>query len=45
MVHTKEFIHHLDQGLWLVSPLDLFFDLAKYEKQVCLYTLCWHSLA
>jgi len=42
--HIKEFhlsstknIHtlaHLDQGLWLVSPLDPVFDLAKYEKQV-----------
>ena len=43
-VHIKKFhlsstknIHtlaHLDQGLWLVSPLDPVFDLAKYEKQV-----------
>ena len=42
--HIKEFhppstknIHtltHLDQGLWLVSPLDPAFDLAKCEKQV-----------
>ena len=42
--HMKEFhpsstknIHtlaHLDQGLWLISPLDTVFDLAKYEKQV-----------
>ena len=47
--HIKEFhppstknIHtlaHLDQGLWLVSPLDPVFDLAKYEKQVCHYIL------
>ena len=43
-IHIKEFhppstknIHtlaHLDQGLWLVSPLDPVFDLAKCEKQV-----------
>ena len=42
--HIKEFhppstknIHtlaHLDQGLWLVSPLDPVFDLAKCEKRV-----------
>ena len=48
-IHIKEFhppstknIHtlaHLDQGLWLVSPLDPVFDLAKYEKQVCHYIL------
>jgi hypothetical protein len=31
--HSHE---HLDQGLWLVCPLDPVFDLAKYEKQVCL---------
>ena len=47
--HIKEFhlsftknIHtlaHLDQGLWLVSPLDPVFDLAKYEKQVCHHIL------
>ena len=47
IIHMKEFhppstknIHtlaHLDQGLWLVSPMDLVFDLAKYEKQVCHY--------
>ena len=47
--HIKEFhppftknIHtlaHLDQGLWVVSPLDPVFDLAKYEKQVCHYIL------
>ena len=39
---TKKNIHtlaHLDQGLWLVSPLDQVFDLAKYEKQVCHYIL------
>ena len=28
-IHT---LAHLDQGLWLVSPLDPVFDLAKYEK-------------
>ena len=48
-IHIKEFhppstknIHtpaHLDQGLWLVSPLHPVFDLAKYEKQVCQYIL------
>ena len=48
-IHIKEFhppstknIHTLallDQGLWLVSPLDPVFDLAKYEKQVCHYIL------
>ena len=27
---------HLDQGLWLISPLDLVFDFATYEQQVCL---------
>ena len=32
-IHT---LAYLDQGLWLVSPLDPVFDLAKYEKQVCL---------
>ena len=47
--HIKEFhppstknIHtlaHLNQGLWLVSPLDPVFDLAKYEKQVFHYIL------
>ena len=47
--HIKEFhppstknIHtlaHLDQGLWLISPLDPVFDLAKYDKQVCHYIL------
>ena len=39
---TKKNIHtlaHLDHGLWLVSPLDPVFDLAKYEKQVCHYIL------
>ena len=39
---TKKKIHtiaHLDQGLWLVCPLDPVFDLAKYEKQVCHYIL------
>ena len=39
-IHQKN-IHtlaHLDQDLWLVSPLDPVFDLAKYEKQVCFYT-------
>ena len=38
----KIYIHtlaHLDQGLWLVSPLDPVFDLAKYEKQACHYIL------
>ena len=39
-IHT---LAHLDQGLWLVSPLDLVFDLAKYEKQVCLFTLHTYS--
>ena len=53
MVHTKEVhtpstknIHtlaHLDQGLWHVSPLDLVFDLTKYEKQVCLQILYTYS--
>ena len=48
-IHMKEFhppstknIHtltYLDQGLWLVSPVDPVFDLAKYEKQVCHYIL------
>ena len=48
-IHMKEFhppstknIHtlaYLDQGLWLVSPLDPVFDLAKYEKQVCHYII------
>ena len=52
-IHMKEFhpsstknIHtlaHLDQGLWLVSPLDPVFDLAKYEKQVCLQILHAYS--
>ena len=51
--HIKEFhppstknIHtlaHLDQGLWLVSPLDPVFDLAKYEKQVCHHILHTYS--
>ena len=39
-IHT---LAHLDQGLWLVSPLDLVFDLAKYEKQVCLQILHTYS--
>ena len=54
MIHTKKFIHHppkiyyhtlahLDQGLWLVYPLDLVFDIAKYEKQVCFHTLHTYS--
>ena len=34
-IHTLA--HH--QGLWLVSPLDPVFDLAKYEKQVCHHIL------
>ena len=48
-IHIKEFhppstknIHtlaRLDQGLWLVSPLDPVFDLAKYEKQIRHHTL------
>ena len=48
-IHMKEFhppstknfhtLAHLDQGLWLVSPVDPVFDLAKYEKQVCHYIL------
>ena len=42
---TKNFhaLAHLDQGLWLVSPLDPVFDLAKYEKQVCLQILHTYS--
>ena len=53
MVHTKgvhtpstKKIHtlaYLDQGLWLVSPLDPVFDSAKYEKQVCLHILHTYS--
>ena len=39
-VHT---LAHLDQGLWLVSPMDPVFDLAKYEKQVCLRILHTYS--
>ena len=39
-IHT---LVHLDQGLWLVSPLDPVFDLAKYEKQVCLQILHTYS--
>ena len=39
-IHT---LAHLDQGLWLVSPLDPVFDLAKYEKQVCLQILHTYS--
>ena len=31
-IHTHTY---LDQDLWLASPWDLVFDLAKYEKQVC----------
>ena len=48
-IHIKEFhppstkniqtLSHLDQGLWLVSPLDPVFDSAKYEKQVCHHIL------
>jgi hypothetical protein len=34
---------HLDQGLWLVSPLDPVFDLAKYEKEVFLQILHTYS--
>ena len=42
---TKNFhtLAHLDQGLWLISPLDPVFDLAKYEKQVCLQILRTYS--
>ena len=32
-IHTHA---HLDQGLWLVSPLDPVFDLATNKEQVCL---------
>ena len=39
-IHT---LAHLDQGLWLVSPMDPVFDLAKYEKQVCLQILHTYS--
>jgi len=39
-IHT---LAHLDQALWLVSPLDPVFDLAKYEKQVCLQILHIYS--
>ena len=39
-IHT---LAHLDQGLWLVSPLDPVFDLAKYKKQVCLQILHTYS--
>ena len=47
-VHTPstKYIHtlaHLNQGLWLVSPLDPVFDLAKYGKQVCLQILHTYS--
>ena len=46
-IHQKyTYIHtlaHLDQGLWLVSPLDPIFDLAKYEKHVCLQILHTYS--
>ena len=47
-VHTPStknihILAHLDQGLWLVSPLDSVFDLAKYEKQVCLQILHTYS--
>ena len=53
MVHTKEFIHHppkisthlriLIKVYDLFSPLDPVFDLAKYEKQVCLQILYTYS--
>ena len=39
-IHT---FTYLDQGLWLVSPLDPVFDLAKYKKQVCLHILHTYS--
>ena len=39
-IHT---LAYLDQGLWLVSPLDPVFDLAKYEKQICLQILHTYS--
>ena len=39
-IHT---LAHLDQGLWLVSPLDPVFDWTKYEKQVCLQILHTYS--
>ena len=39
-IHT---LAHLDQGLWLVSSLDPVFNLAKYEKQVCLQILNTYS--
>ena len=39
-IHT---LAHLDQGLWLVSPLDPVFDLAKYERQVCVQILHTYS--
>jgi hypothetical protein len=44
--HSTKNIHtlaHLDQGLWLVSPSDPDFDLATYEKQVCLHILHTYS--
>ena len=39
-IHT---LAHLNQSLWLVSPLDPVFDLTKYEKQVCLQILHTYS--
>ena len=39
-IHT---LAHFDQGLWLVSSLDPVFNLAKYEKQVCLQILHTYS--
>ena len=39
-IHT---LAHLNQGLWLVSLLDPVFELAKYEKQVCLQILQTYS--
>ena len=43
-IHTTIHTHaHFDQGLWLVSHLDPVFDLAKYEKQICLQILHTYS--
>ena len=39
-IHT---LAHHDQDLWLVSPLDLVFDSAKYEMQVRLQILHTYS--
>jgi len=39
-IHTHA---HLGRGLCLASPWDPVFDLAKYEKQVCLQILHTYS--